>query len=224
MKLSSLMWMPFALALVASNAHAQTAPQEPLPRLPPLPPAAPTPPATPPAPTASAAPATPATSTTPASSNPAADPNGFDVQLTANARDMQIHLWTDEGNYLKVCTAPCRAPFLPGKYYFALSEGSGDLVRLDPVDLRGPSRIEATYVSRSGLRLAGLLTFLGSVGAGVAIGIAGNEKSCNDLGECKNSTPTGVGIAALGVALVGGLTGLIMAAYPDKVGIRVTPK
>ncbi|WP_394830418.1 hypothetical protein LVJ94_28325 [Pendulispora rubella] len=214
MRLPFLSWIPFALATVASSAHAQK-PQEPPQALPPLPPPPPTTPV-PPAPPASAAPP----ATPPA---PPGDAEGFDVQLTATARNLQFHLWTDEGRFVKVCTMPCRAPFFPGKYYFALSEGSDNLVRLDPVDLKGASQIEATYVSRAGLRTAGLLTFIGSVGAGIAIGIAGSKETCTN-GECKNEIPTGVGIAALGVAIVGGLTGLVMASRPDKIGIRVTAK
>ncbi|WP_394841109.1 hypothetical protein LZC95_29070 [Pendulispora brunnea] len=207
MRVPFLAWIPIALAAITSSAHAQ----EPLPRLPPLPPPPPTTPipAAPPA-----APAPPATS----------EAQGFEVQVTAHARNLQFHLWTDEGRYQKVCTVPCRAPFLPGKYYFALSEGDGSLVRLDPVDLKGASRIEATYVSRTGLRTAGLLTFIGSIGAGIAIGIAGSKETCNDAGQCRTDTPTGVGIAALGIAIVGGITGLVMASRPDKIGIRITPK
>src|SRR5688572_15945818 len=110
MRLPLLAWIPFALATMASSAHAQKPGETPAP-LPPLPPPPPTtaiPPA-PPSPPASTAP-TAAPSEAPPPATPS-EAEGFDVQLSANARNLQFHIWTDEGRYLKVCTMPCRAPF-----------------------------------------------------------------------------------------------------------------
>jgi len=154
---------------------------------------------------------------------PADAPNTVDVELTSTNRDGHFHVWTDTG-LLPICWAPCATSLPKGiPLHLALSEGSGSAKTAAPIVLQGPSRIQGTYVSRLGLRTAGILTFFGSIIAGVAIGFIGSGKETCDASGCSRTVSTGAGIAAFSVAFAGGITGIVLAFQPDKFDIRIAP-
>ncbi|HWL89390.1 MAG TPA: hypothetical protein VNO21_26480 [Polyangiaceae bacterium] len=211
-----------ALLSIALPARAQArdapAKQDATP-LPPLPP----PPPEPPAPPATAPPVADATDPEP----PPTVAPGIPVHLSSSQSNMTFHLRTEDGGFSLLCVAPCDLSLSKGKQRLAVSQGGGEPVESNLFDLRGPSRLDATYKSRYGVRIAGVVTFFGSTIAGIAIALAGRTgpTTCDEDGSnCSQSVSTGAGVAALSVAFVGGTTGALLALLAsDGVEISVVP-
>jgi len=180
----------------------------------------------------------------PASSTP--EPAGsvraekVDVHLVANEPGVELHTfagqmeitsygWTSgpgggAGNnrqttitgtaksYLPVCTAPCDASLPKGTQRLALSYEGGKPVDVTVV-LAGPSRLEADYTSRRGIRVGGLVLFSASFLTGAGLTVYGVQQG--------NGGPVGIGVA---VALLGGLSGLVLMLIQDSAQIGVVPQ
>jgi hypothetical protein len=126
--------------------------------------------------------------------------------------------------YEQVCEGSCDVTFSPGTFQLALSLNDGATVPIDaPLKLDGASDMKATYVDRSGRRIAGLLVLLGGVTGGLTYGIISLVPDCDSSGRnCKTNT-TGL---LLGGALLGaGLgIGIPLMGTKDDVRINLVPR
>ncbi|MCA9640459.1 MAG: hypothetical protein KC492_07165, partial [Myxococcales bacterium] len=62
--------------------------------------------------------------------------------------------------YESMCSSPCEVSMPRGRYSLGLSQ-DGDPVEADPVDINGDGTLEGKYVSRAGVRTAGLVLIMG---------------------------------------------------------------
>ncbi len=92
-----------------------------------------------------------------------------------------------------------------------------ELTHLGPRDLL----LELDYVDRSGLRLAGWLTWILGVVGGGAIAIAGifsGPEECSDLGRCRSTLSLPMLIAGGAIVCVAPLVGVPLAFWGRAAG------
>lgn len=74
------------------------------------------------------------------------------------------------GHYRQLCTSPCTMSLRNGSYQLALSQNGGPPISASsPVRIAGPSRVQGTYTSRHGLRVAGVVTIVGGATIGLVV-------------------------------------------------------
>jgi|GEM_PF-2192753 len=131
--------------------------------------------------------------------------------------------------YAPLCDQACSTQLAPGAYHLALSKNGGRVVpAYGPVVLNGPSLVRASYVDRSGLRVAGwVIGIAGLVGGIVMIAESASEGPCNpdpdgfcDRHETLNA-PLFVG--GIGVLIASGIVGGVLAAQHDEAHFSVEP-
>jgi hypothetical protein len=139
---------------------------------------------------------------------PATRSNRSIVQIESDGAPLEIHDQTDEvamvsarvGRgwsterapiYAHVChTTPCSTALDNGVHRLALSRPGGPLLSGDaPVLIDGPSRIDATYVSRDGVRTAGAVTLAVGIGAGLALEVVAAWHSENVCSQGSPASP-----------------------------------
>lgn len=174
------------------------------------------------------------------------------LDLTSSQQDVTFHLKTAESHvsgvgvgssgsstavvsysgqvarYSRLCTAPCRAHLANGSYTFALSMNGGDSVAADPVRVRGPVRLEGTYVSNQGTRTAGFVLAGASLGVGLYLMLTATTKKqdCSiGASYCYESSELDSTKFLLGavVGTLGPLIGVFMARTSDDAKITVLP-
>jgi hypothetical protein len=130
--------------------------------------------------------------------------------------------------YSPVCDQACSTRFEPGAYHLALSKEGGPAVpAYGPAVIRGPSLIRGSYVDRSGVRAAGWIVGIGGLVGGIVMiaASAGDERRCDPDGYCYHhetaNAPLLVG--GIGVLLVSGIVGGVLAAQRDEARISVEP-
>ncbi|WP_394837533.1 hypothetical protein LVJ94_11555 [Pendulispora rubella] len=132
--------------------------------------------------------------------------------------------------YANVCAAPCEAEVPKGEQTLAVSYEGRKPIDV-PLIVRGPSKIQIDYTSNLDVRVAGLVIGIASVGGGIAAAVVGHNQGDINCGQdsagsyrCRETerdyTMIGVG---LGVALVGGIVGTIMALTHDEAKLTVAP-
>ena len=131
-------------------------------------------------------------------------------------------------SYDDLCGSPCKAPLSPGRHTLALSRGDGAPVAGEPVTIpAGPSKIEGTYVSHLGRRIAALVIMAAGVGIGTAFlasGLSARKRVCESNGVCDDrSAPdyTQLGIGA--GSFVAGLVTFAILNQKDSAEFRVIP-
>jgi hypothetical protein len=130
-------------------------------------------------------------------------------------------------SYAPICTGPCTARFAPGAYDFAL-ERHGRLVPTPgPTMITGPSVLHASYVDRSGLRVAGLIIGIGGIVAGTIMIFASVDRTdvCDANGFCyEDHTVDGPLLAGgIGVLIGSAIVGSVLAWQHDEANVQVLP-
>ncbi len=131
--------------------------------------------------------------------------------------------------YDRLCMAPCESALPAGNHILALSlDDRPPVASSQPVVVSGPSELRASYQSRTGVRVAGLLTLLGGTAAGVSLGLVGllhSEESCDESGFCMNEMSPNwtLAITGMSIELVSTVVGLILMNQPDRADIEVLP-
>jgi len=130
--------------------------------------------------------------------------------------------------YSPVCNAPCVTRLAPGGYRLALAKYGGPAVpSSEPVVIDGPSTIHAHYVDRGGLRAAGwVLSIAGTIGGVVMIIASENSQNiCDTFGNCYTHDSINGPLLAggIGVILVSGIVGTVLAFQRDEAHITVEP-
>jgi hypothetical protein len=129
--------------------------------------------------------------------------------------------------YTIICTAPCTAGLPVGTHELGLSQGGRIAQSDEPTTITGPGTLQGTYVSKAGTRVVGWIVVLGSVVGGTLLMLDSIKRTnvCDATGFCYedstiDGTEFGVGV---GVALVGGIVGAVLAAQKDKAEITFIP-
>ncbi len=130
--------------------------------------------------------------------------------------------------YSPVCNQPCMAHLAPGEYHLALAKEGGPAVPApEPVVIGGPSTIHAYYTDRSALRATGwVVSIAGIVGGIVMIAAsASSEDVCDADGNCYRHETVNAPLLAggIGVLVVSGIVGSILAFQRDEAHITVEP-
>jgi hypothetical protein len=133
-------------------------------------------------------------------------------------------------DYAILCTAPCDLKLPLGGMRFALSHEGGSAVETsDPLVLRGPATLRATYESRRGIRLAGIGVLLAGIATATILLAVGETKTpCGpgvvSPGPC-DQTHFAPGYFAGGVAAltVGTAAGIVMMLIKDKASLELVP-
>ncbi|HSY21720.1 MAG TPA: hypothetical protein VK841_06380 [Polyangiaceae bacterium] len=157
--------------------------------------------------------------------------NDPDLTLLVESSQATAGYWTAKG-YKDLCIAPCGTALPVGTYHMALSSHGGRPVPVgEPVQLQGPSTLQAWYESRVGTRVAGIvITALGGAG-GLALIIAGEFHMTNgdctaDSGSCTLATlspDTGLMLAGVATLVVGTIIGVTLILQHDQATIQVVP-
>jgi len=134
-------------------------------------------------------------------------------------------------SYANVCSAPCEADVPKGENTLAVSYEGRTPIDV-PLIVRGPAKVEIDYTSNLDVRVAGVVIGIGSVVGGIAAAVVGYNQwddncgrdsygyqSCSRLLD-PNYTVMGIG---LGVAILGGLVGTVMALTHDEAKLNVAP-
>lgn len=171
---------------------------------------------------------------------------GVPVNLRANLPEVTFHLKTGTANfegigpgwsanggllavavsgtastYSVICTAPCTATLPPGTHRIALSLDGGKSVEAEQaVVLGGPTRVEGTYTSNSGIRTAGWIIAIAGGLAGIGIMVAAYPSS--DTEEPDDGNPA-LALAGTGVLLGAAITGGIMVSVDDDAEVQASP-
>lgn len=161
-----------------------------------------------------------------------------DVVLKADDPDITYHVRSTEGvvttshgsgvvlGYSRLCTAPCSAQLPVGSYTLGLSRGDRGVVEADPVTIRGPSTLEATYRSRQGTRTGGWFVVLGGgvIGA-LLIATSSTSRSACVSGFCTEVSEIDTTKLLLGFTTIAAATaiGVVMITRRDIATISVSP-
>jgi hypothetical protein len=132
--------------------------------------------------------------------------------------------------YANVCTPPCAGRLTVGWHRLALKVRDSKPVEAS-ANIEGPSLVHGHYESYSGTRLAGLFTFLGSLGLGTYLMARALTSDATDVptncydGICThdqkiNAVEMGIGA---GIFVIGGIVGAVMLLKKDVVSFTVTP-
>ncbi|MCC7380785.1 MAG: hypothetical protein IT384_03090 [Deltaproteobacteria bacterium] len=184
------------------------------------------------------APAAPAPTPQPAA------PSGATVRLNTNQPDLTYYLpagksigtsvgasigtgasfgvgtvGTTATSFHRLCIAPCTVQLVPGNHRFAVGIGEDAPVIVDETfAIEGTTTLTATYRSHAVVRIIGRIVSIGSLVAGLAVSI---EWIVNHGGDPKpDFTQPAIG---LGIALGGGVIGLILSSVDDGASITRTP-
>jgi hypothetical protein len=129
--------------------------------------------------------------------------------------------------YESICQGPCTARFEPGEYDMALEKPDGRLVpSSEPVVIRGPSRLRASFVDRSGARIAGTAIGVTGVIAGIVLIVASAQTDhvCYPDGCYARDTVNGPLLAGGIGAIIGStIAALVLHAQEDEAHITVSP-
>jgi hypothetical protein len=114
----------------------------------------------------------------------------------------------------------------PGTYEFALSEDDGRPVIAQRVVVpAGHNSMRGDYTSRAGVRTAGFIVSIVGVTAGLVMIfypiLSASEKCVN--GRCDTNIDYTMIWVGLGVAVVSGIVGSILASRPDVANIELIP-
>jgi hypothetical protein len=169
---------------------------------------------------------------------PSVTVHGQDVRLQLRADEPGITFYLRGGAaagygviyaYNRVCTAPCEASLPAGTYIMAISQGSGEPRPVsEPVVLTGPSTLQGSVASGTGLRLLGVAIMIGGVVGGIVLlaSASTTHQECTSFGDCIESHDLDTGRATAGAAVgtAGILTGLLMLTLvKDKAAITISP-
>ncbi len=129
--------------------------------------------------------------------------------------------------YTSICEAPCDATLPAGTYAMAVSQRGGEPVEAKQVvEITGPSAVRGTYVSRSGIRIAGWIIGGVSFAAGMSMLVVGGLKSTHDcsVSPCvdRPSSDAGMMLAGAGVIVGGSIVTVVMALQHDSATVTVT--
>ncbi len=130
--------------------------------------------------------------------------------------------------YSPVCDQACATRFFPGPYHLALAKNGGSPVPADgPAVIRGPSLIRASYSDHSGVRAAGWVVGIGGLVGGIvmiAVSVS-DERRCDADGYCdhQETARAPLLVGGIGVLLVSGIVGGVLAAQRDEAHISVEP-
>jgi hypothetical protein len=130
--------------------------------------------------------------------------------------------------YAPICNQPCSSHLIPGEYHLAISKDGGRIVPApEPAVINGPSTVRTEYIDRSGMRAAGwVISIAGTIGGIVMIvASAKDDEVCDSDGNCySRETVNGPLLAGgIGVLLVSGIVGSILAFERDEAHITVQP-
>ncbi|HEX4476984.1 MAG TPA: hypothetical protein VH142_17965 [Polyangiaceae bacterium] len=129
-------------------------------------------------------------------------------------------------SYAPICSGPCAVRFAPGEYDFALEKDGKVVPARAPVYLSSPTRIDATYVDRSGLRVAGAIIGIGGIIAGtIMIFASADRNTVCDPGGCYDQTDVDGPLLAGGILVVvaSAITGSVLAWQHDRIHLELTP-
>jgi hypothetical protein len=132
-------------------------------------------------------------------------------------------LATRASAYSDLCVTPCDLSLSPGSYALAVSRGTGGPVEGNPVFIGPQAReLHATYLSRSGTRVAGWILWGLGLAAGVIMESIGLANMANNGWE---GGFTGLDLALVlgggAAAIVGTTVGLILIRAPDRAAFDV---
>jgi hypothetical protein len=123
--------------------------------------------------------------------------------------------------YKPLCTAAsCTAQLAPGTHVLGLSRaGEPNVEAESEVNIGGPATVAVTYVDRSALRAAGIVTVVAGAAGGAALLVAAQEVATPSSSTFKPA------LAGLGLGVAGGglIAGLIMMMQGDSATFTVTP-
>jgi hypothetical protein len=154
-------------------------------------------------------------------------PARSDARLTAHRLPgtATAAVWTGRGvgtlhidSFAPLCTAPCEGELEPGSYYFGVSENDGNAQRAGggPYTITGPTTLEIDYDNRTGLRVAGWITWIAGILGGTLL------MTIPLLGS--GNLEAGPLIGGAVVFTVGLAVGLPLAFLNDSPQVRVSPR
>jgi hypothetical protein len=165
------------------------------------------------------------------------------VHVTANDEKLQLYERTADrvavpvyyGKYGGLRTAavyhnlcestPCTAELSPGVHELAASHSSGAILEpAEPVVVRGPAEVRATYTDRSVVRGVGWGIIAASTMSGVGMLVAGSHTpgSCTGSG-CGTTNLEPLSMVGGCLIFLGVIVGLAFATRPDAVSFEVSP-
>lgn len=126
---------------------------------------------------------------------------------------------TTATSFHRLCIAPCTVQLVPGNHRFAVGIGEDAPVIVDETfAIEGTTTLTASYRSHAVVRIIGRIVSIGALVAGLAVSI---EWIVNHAGDPKpDFTQPAIG---LGIALGGGVIGLILSSVDDGASIARTP-
>jgi hypothetical protein len=155
-----------------------------------------------------------------------------DVQLLVRTGQMEGEGWGYRGpigmiarDYANICTAPCDTQVPAGQHRLALSLHGGHVVEAeDPVEVRGPSTLRATYDSRLVVRVVGYVVTVASLVTGIVLVAESYNGNCNNpnVQHCSQFN-TGELVAGIVVGIGGAIVGGVMSGIGDKASFQLVP-
>lgn len=124
-----------------------------------------------------------------------------------------------------VCVAPCIADLPAGSHRLGVARGTGHPVRADEIVHLGPRdlHLELDYVDRSGIRVAGWLTWIGGIVAGGALALAAifaGPEECRASGRCTPTLDLSMLIAGGVIICIAPIVGVPLAFWGDTGIVR----
>jgi hypothetical protein len=155
-----------------------------------------------------------------------------DVQLLVRTGQVEGEAWGYRGavamtarDYANLCTAPCDTHLPLGQHRLALSMHGGHVVEADdPVEVRGPTTVQAHYDSRLGVRVGGYILIVATLVTGVVLIAESYNGNCSDPNAQHCSQFNTGELAAGAVVLIGGgIVGGILSTIGDRASLQLVP-
>ncbi len=155
-----------------------------------------------------------------------------DVQLLVRTGQMEGEAWGFRGpigviarDYHTLCTAPCDTQVPPGQHRLALSLHGGRVVEAeDPVEVLGPSTLQAHYDSHLVVRVVGYVVSVASLITGIVLVAESYNGNCgNPNAQHCSQFNTGELVAGIVVGIGGAIVGGVMSGIGDKASFQLVP-
>jgi hypothetical protein len=168
-------------------------------------------------------------------------PQGVPVHIESDQEDVQVLVrtgqvegegWSYRGpigliarDYGNICTAPCDTQVPPGQHRLALSLHGGHVVEAeDPVEVRGPSTLRASYDSRLVVRVVGYVVTVASLVTGIVLVAESYNGNCsNPNAQHCSQFNTGELVAGIVVGIGGAIVGSVLSGIGDKASFQLVP-
>ena len=147
------------------------------------------------------------------------------VAVEGSGSDLRVLFDSFQTGVHNSCVAPCSAMVPPGMYQIGVATGNGQPRGSQSVYIGGPGTLKARWVSRVGMKIGGAFLLAGGIIGGIALTVAAVTagQTCDDYGDCTNSTDTGLLEAGVSVLIVGIVGGIILLAQKSHQDVTFVP-